>query len=442
MKPFLSKCFVTLLFSALLFAAQGAPLFAAEVQQVESSGLKALLIEEKSVPVFTLRISFKHSGNAWQKPEKQGLPYLASTLMNEGAGSLNALAFQKELERNAIRFYGSADADLFSLSLQSLSEKQDNALELLLLALTEPRFDEEAINRMRGETLSDLARLEGRPAYVAARAWWLAAFGDHPYGREARGTAETLKHISRSDLKQFARERFAKDNIMIAAAGDISPVTLKSLLDKIAIALPEKSTGEHDVPTIAPTLSKEPVRISLAVPQSVVMFGLPGVARKDPRFLTAYVMNYILGGGELSSRMMDSLRQDKGLVYSVSTDLSTLEKTAVFTGMLASSNETAEEAIAAVKTQLSLMGEKGVTEKELKDAKSYLVGSFPLNMDSNDQLVSYLMSIQLHDLGLDYLTTRNDKIRAVSRADVNALAKEMFSGKDLLISVAGAAIKK
>jgi zinc protease len=441
MKPKMTHFIICIIISALSLISN-ATVYASEVQQVESSGLKALLIEEKSVPVFTLRISFKHSGNAWQAPEKQGISYLASTLMNEGAGSLNALAFQKELERNAIRFYGSADADLFSLSLQSLSEKQDKALELLLLALTEPRFDEEAINRMRGETLSDLARLEGRPAYVAARAWWLAAFGDHPYGREARGTAETLKHISRSDLKKFVRERFAKDNIMIAAAGDISSETLKSLLDKIAKTLPEKSTGEHDVASRVPTLSKDPIRISREVPQSVVMFGLPGVARKDPRFFAAYVMNYILGGGELSSRLMDSLRQDKGLVYSVSTDLSTLEKSAVFSGMLASSNETAEEAIAAVKTQLSLMGEKGVTEKELNDAKAYLVGSFPLNMDSNDQLVSYLMSIQLHDLGLDYLTTRNDKIRAVSLDQLNAVAKEMFSGKDPLISIAGAAIKK
>lgn len=412
---------------------------AVKVEQVESSGLKALIIEEKSVPAFTLRISFRRSGNAWVRKDEQGIPYLTSTLMNEGAGALDSTAFQKELDRHAIRFYGSADADSFTLSLESLSDQREKAEELLLLSLTDPRFDEEAITRMRDAILSDLARLEGKPSYVAARAWWQVAFKDHPYGFEIRGTPEALKRITRAQLKQYTREHFAKDNILIAAAGDISADSMKKLLDKLAAALPEKSMHAVEVEKRAPDISAAPVHILREVPQSVVIFGLPGIERKDPRFYTAYVMNYILGGGELSSRLMDELRQRRGLVYSVSTDFSNLEKSAVFSGALASSNETANEAMEAVKSQLTLIGENGVTDKELADAKSFLTGSFPLNMDSNDQLTSYLMAIQIHDLGLDFFDKRNGYIRAVTKEQVNALAKEMFVSKTPLITFAGKA---
>jgi zinc protease len=425
--------------SLLLFVAfLTSPAQAMKVQVVESSGLTAWLIEEKSVPAFQMRITFRESGAAYDPSGKEGLAVLASTLMNEGAGPYNSTAFQQELERHAIRLYGSADEDGFSVSLESLSDQREKALALMALALTKPRFEAEPLARMRAELISGLKRMEESPAYVAARAWYKAAFGDHPYGRPTRGTPESLAGISKADLVAFARRSFSRDKMLIAVAGDVSAQDLKGFLDMLATALPEKAAKGLTLTDVTVQGGEAPIRIEKQSPQTVVMLGLPGILRKDPNFFPAYVLNYALGGGELNSRLMQALRHEKGLVYSISSDLDSLKASSLWMASFSSSNATAEEALQLTLKTLHEVAEKGLTEQELSETKAFLKGSFPLNLDSNESLVGYLILMQHYGLGTDYLDTRNSYIEAVTAKQVQAVAKRLFeNAKPQIVMVGG-----
>ncbi len=408
---------------------------AMQVETVESSGLKALLIHESSVPVFSLQVTFTESGSAHDPAGKEGLAVLASTLMNEGAGDLDALAFQHRLERHAIQLYGVANEDQFSISLESLSRERDTALSMLSLAITDPRFDPEPTARMRSELIAGLKRLEESPAYIAARAWYQAAYGDHPYAKPSRGTASSLAAITRADLMQFAKRHFTKDTIRIAAAGDISKEELAAFLDRLAAALPAAVTQPAALAPVVVDTGAGEIHIEKHTPQTVVMMGLPGISRTDPDFFPAFVLNQTIGGGELNSTLMQALRHDKGLVYSVSSSLDTMSASALWMLSFSSSNERVAEALTRTRETIQRIAQQGISDQELEETKRFLTGSFPLQLDSNEALVGYLMLIQQYDLGSDYLTRRNEFIRAVTKDQVKAVAKRLLSAAPLTVTV-------
>jgi|TARA_R110002096_G_scaffold39144_5_gene107306 zinc protease len=411
-------------------------LAATEIQEVTSpGGITAWLVEEHSLPFVVIEAAWEH-GTLQDPKEKAGLTYMMAGLMNEGAGDLESQAFQGELERLAANLSFRASRDRLSLSFKALTENRDDAVELLKLALTEPRFDQGPIDQIRGQLKVAILRDAESPDKIAADAWYSAALDDHPYTRPSKGTLESIATISRDDLVAHREHLFAKDNINIAVVGDIEPEALRELLDNVFGGLPD-ATPLEEVAAAEVNPEAQLQIIERNMPQSVVLFGHAGIAREDDDFIPAYVMNYILGGGGFSSRLMTEVREKRGLAYSVATYLYPLRHAALFIGQVATENERVSESLDVIRTEIARLAADGVTEKELADAKTYLTGSYPLRFDTNDKIAGQLIAIQEADLGIDYITRRNGLIEAVTQDDIKRVAERLLGSENLIVTIVG-----
>jgi zinc protease len=406
----------------------------AKVEEVVSaSGIRAYLIHEPSIPFLSLALYFK-GGGATDPAGREGLAYMAAGLLDEGAGPYDSQAFRSELEDNAIRLSFDADRDGFSGELKTLTEKRAHAFELLRLALSEPRFDPEPVERIRSQILADLRRRETDPDYLAARIWFAAAFPDHPYARPTRGLPETIAVIGAEDCRAFVASHLARDRLVVGVAGDITAEELAPLLDATFGGLPARSRAPT-VPKALPRVGGTEV-VRMQIPQSVVTFGHAGIERKHPDYYAAYVANYILGGGGFSSRLIEEVREKRGLAYSVYSYLYDLDAAPLWIGGVATNNQQVGQSIALVRQELARMAQGEIGETDLLNAKTYLTGSFPLRLTSNDQIAKTLVGMLIDELGQDYLERRNDHIAAVMLDDVRRVSARLFAG-EMLVSVVG-----
>lgn len=410
---------------------------AMKVQEVKSpGGISAWLVESHSVPLMAMRFAFDGGGSVQDPAGKEGVANFLATMLDEGAGNLPAKAFQERMENLAMRMSFEDGRDAFYGSFETLTEYRDEAVKLLALALAKPRFDEDAVERMRKAHLANLAYAARDPQRVASDQWMALAFAGHPYGQPMNGTPKTVAEISRADLAGFHRRVFAKDALRVVVVGDIDAATLGPLLDTVFGGLPDKATLSP-VPE-AHIKAPEKLRvIDMNVPQSVVRFGLPAMARSDKDFMPAFVLNSILGGNAFTSRLYQEVREKRGLAYGVDTALVPMRYSSIFLGGVATKNESVAQSLDVIRTELKRIAAEGPTEKELADTKSYLTGSFALRFDTNSNIASQLLWIMVEGLGYSYIDTRNAQIEAVTIEDVRRAAKRLFGEEDLLVTVVG-----
>jgi zinc protease len=401
---------------------------------VSPGGIEAWLVREPSVPLIALDFSFR-GGSAQVPAGKAGVASMMADLLDEGAGDLDSRAFHERLENHAISLGFSASRDQISGSLRTLVEHQDVAFELLNLALTKPRFDAPLVERVRNQILSGLRRGTMNPNELANRNWWNTAYPGHPYASATNGTLATVPSITIDDLRAFQRRMFARDNLKIGIVGNVDAATAGRIIDRVFGDLPAKA-DLVDVPKAGPQELGRKLLVELDVPQSVVMVGGPGIARKDPDFIPAYVLNHILGGGSFSSRLYREVREVRGLAYSVYSTLLVLDHTALFVAGTATRGDRAEETLRVIQDEIRKMAVDGPTQEELAGAKSYLKGSFALRFDTSSKIASQLVQLQVDDLGIDYIIKRNDLIEAVTMDDVKRAAKRLLEG-GMLVAVVG-----
>ncbi len=419
--------------AAFLFAA---PAAAINVQEVKSpGGIEAWLVEEHGLPIISLNAGFDGGGRL--DPEgKTGLAYLVSTLMNEGAGEYDSTAFMQKLEEKAISMGGSANSDAFFVSLTTLSEHKADAFALMKLALASPRFDQEAIDRMKAQIVASIRQSDEQPNAIAGRAWAERAFAGHPYGLRLSGTAETVAAITRDDIVAFMGQALGRDQLKVVVVGDITAEELAPLLDDLFAAVPA-TRALADPPAVTMQNAGRTEVVDRDIPQSVIVFGAPGLKVADPEFRAAQVLNYVLGGGGFASRMMKEIRAKRGLTYGVYTGFTTDKLTEYFYGSLATANATAGQAFDLVKEEIRKFRDEGITDEELADAKAYLTGSFALNFDTNSKISSVLLGYFLQDFDKDYVNRRNPEIEAVTKGQVNAAAKRLLDPNGLFTVVVG-----
>lgn len=406
-----------------------------EVRRViTDSGIEAWLIEEKSTPVISVSVRFK-GGKASDPPQLTGLSGLAASLMDEGAGRYNAEEFSEIMAEKAISVFFSASADTFSGGLETLRQNKEEAFDLFRLALTEPRFDRKNIRRMKEKMYAGIEARKGNPNALARERWAKLVYKDHPYAR-LLPTKQTIRAITRANLRSFVRDRLAKDNIFIGVAGNISAEELKPLLEKTFAGLPEKSRVK-EVPPYTPELSDRIDVLSMDVPQSAVLFGHKGISRNDPDFYAAVLVNYVFGGGSFASRLFNEVREKNGLAYSIDTNLEAGRISPMVTGSVGSDNAKLADAIKIIQKQWRLMAEEGPTEQELNDAKTFITGSFPLAFSSSSGLASTLAGMQYNELGIDYLNRYNDLINAVTPELAKKTAARLLLPDSLFFVVVG-----
>jgi zinc protease len=411
------------------------PARATTIERVVSpGGIEAWLVREPSVPLIAMHFAFK-GGADQDAADKPGVGYMTAALLDDGAGDLDANAFHKLLEENAIELRFSTGRSHLGGSMRMLKERQAQGFDLLRLALTAPRFDADALERARARVIAGLRRETTSPNIIANRAWWKAAFPNHPYGRPTNGTLDSVPQISVEDLKGYARRVLARDTLKVAVVGDIDGATLGPLLDRVFGALPAKAELKP-VPAATMQAIGQRIVVDLDVPQAVLALGGVGLARKDPDFIAAYVVNHILGGGSFSSRLYTEIREKRGLAYGVYSYLLPLDHAALVMAGTATSGEQAGEALRIIESEMRRLASDGPTAAELAKAKAYLKGSYALRFDTSSKIAGQLLQIQVDELGIDYINKRNSLVDAVTLADAKRLAKRLFSG-EFLITVVG-----
>lgn len=424
-----------LLVCAAVLVAAAQPVAAAPAQRIVSpGGIEAWLVHEPSLPLVALNFAFV--GGAVEDPtDKPGVGYMVSSLLDDGAGNLDAKAFHQQVEENAVELRFSVTQDYFYGSIRLLKDRQDQSFDLLRLAVNSPRFDADAIGRVREQVLAGLRRETTDPNSLANRAWWRAAFPGHPYGRPTGGTLTSIPTVTVDDLRTFTGRVFTRERLKVAAVGDIDAATLGKVLDRVFGSLPA-SGPRADVPNAAMRDGGRRIVVQLAVPQAVVRMGGIGIMRKDPDFIPAYVVNHILGGGSFTSRLYDEVREKRGLAYGVYSYLLTMRHAAMFMASTQTQANSTKEALELIETQIKRMVTEGPTEDELVKAKAYLKGSYALNFDTSTKIASILLQNQLDDLGIDYVDKRNAMIDAVTIDGARRAAKRLTEG-GMLVTVVG-----
>jgi zinc protease len=397
-------------------------------------GITAWLYEDHTIPIVTLEASF--TGGAVLDPEgKEGVTTLMTGLLGEGAGDMDTTAFAEAREAQAARFSFDAYRDSVNVSAEMLAENRDASIDLLRLALAEPRFDASAVERVRAQLLSRIRSDLTDPNAIAGHAFYAHMFPGHPYSRPVDGTVESVSALDASDLRAAHRAALTQDRLHVAVVGAITPEELGPVLDRLFGDLPAE--GPPLPPVADAEATGELEIVELGIPQSVVMFGHEGIPRDDPDFVPAFVMDHILGGGGFGSRLTEELREQRGLTYGIYTALVPGDFGWLYFGRFSSANDRVAEAIALVRAEWERMAEEGVTEAELEAAKRYLTGAYPLRFSSNADIANQLLGIQTAGLGIDYVNVRNDLVEAVTVDDVARVAERILRPENLATVVVG-----
>jgi zinc protease len=408
---------------------------AATVERVTTPlGFEIWFVRDDTLPLLSLEFAFR--GGASQDPAtKPGVANMAAALLDEGADTLDARAFQERIEERAIQLNFNAGRDTVRGSIRTLADHREPAFELAGLALTKPRFDAEAVERVRAAMLAGLRRRATSPNDIAADRWSARAFPGHPYGRPVEGTLDSVAEISIEDLRAYARRNFARSNLKLAAVGAIDAKTLAALVDRTFGALPEKAELVA-VPETAPQVGRREV-VEMNVPQTVILFGGAGLKRADPDFIPAYVLNHILGGGAFSSRLYREVREKRGLAYSISSHLAPYDHAGIFLGSVSTRNDRAQQSLSIIVDEIKRLAVEGPSADELAKAKSFLIGSYALRFDTSGKIAGQLLSLQLENLDIGYLDRRRGLIEAVSEQDVRRAATRFLADARLLVLMVG-----
>jgi len=424
----------TLALGIALFGFTASAHAAAKIQRVISpGGIEAWLVQDATVPLVAMQFAFR-GGSAQDPADKPGVAQLMSDNLDEGAGDLDSKAYHERLDRNAIQISFSVTRDYIRGSLRMLKESRDEAFDLVRLAVASPRFDAEPLERVRAQTISILRRESVTPGPIASNRFFAEGFPNHPYAHSPRGTLESIPTITADDLRAYRQKTFARDGLTVAVVGDIDADTLGKLLDKTFGALPAKGDLAL-VPQVTLATSAGKVAVPLDVPQTSILFGTPALKRDDPDFMAAYIVNHIMGGGSLSSRLYHEVREKRGLAYSVSESLWWMDKTSLMFGNTATRADKANETVERIAAELKRMADEGPTQQELDEAKSYLKGSQMLALDSSTKFAGALVQYQLDKLGIDYLDRRPAIIDAVTLDDAKRVAKKIWGQPLLTVSV-------
>lgn len=407
---------------------------AIDIKQVETDkGIKALLVEDYTLPIIAISVSFK--GGATQDLEgKEGTLRLMSALMDEGAGDLDGAAFQAKAEELGLEFRFSVSRDKFSGGGRLLRSEREEVFKLMKLAVNQPRFDEDAIERMRDAIRSGITGSKKNPSSVASKTVREAIFQQHPYARSVSGTEASIDAITRDDIIAMNKKILSRATLTVGVVGAISEAELKVALDDIFGDLPKQSMVA-DIPEVTPKLGED-ISIVMPVPNASVSIIYPAIKRENPDFFAAYLMNYILGGGSFSSRLYTEVREKRGLAYGVSSGLATFDHAAYFSAGTSTRAENRDETVRIIKEEIERIATQGITAKELAKAKRYVAGSYAIsNLDTSGKIANVLVALQTQNLGLDYIEKRGKYIADVTLEDANRMAKQFFSTKPTTVVV-------
>lgn len=406
------------------------------------NGLKVLLVERHDLPIVAVNLLIK-AGSKEEPSDRAGLASLTAQMLSHGTSSMNAEEISEEFEFVGASFSAETEYDYTLLSLYTLKKDIKNTFNLFKDMVKSPTFPIEEFNKKKAILISSLQKRNEEPGYVAIKTLRKELFKDHPYGRLVDGTPETIEKITRDDLKDFHNRFYRPERSILVVAGDIDEKELEELLKGIedwkpkdrlkakGLRLKEKNTTLEE----SSAYRLNPIIINRELTQANILFGLPGINRKDPDYYTASVLNYILGGGGFSSRLVQKIRDEMGLAYDISSYFTVNEEPGLFVIELQTKNEQAGIAIRVIKKEIERLLRDGVTDEELEDAKAYLTGSLLRRLDTTKKIADFLTLAEFFELGDDYIKKYPELIRSVTKDDIIKTTRRLLKAEGLVVIV-------
>ena len=407
-----------------------------DVQKIKTpAGIEIWLVQDKAVPVISMSYSFD-GGLAYDPEDKPGVGRLVSILLDEGAGDMTSQEFQSRLGDNTIDMKFTAGRDAFQGQLRTLKANKDTAFRLLGLALNKPRFDKEAIERLRNANAAEIRNDMNDPEWLVARTFNGMAFEGHPYAVPALGTLDSMTKITRQDLLDFVHAQFGKDVLKVAIAGDISREEAVKAVDDIFAGLPAKAE-QIDEKEAEFKYAGKTVMLPLESPQTYISAGEAGVKRGDKDWPAAMIMNFVLGGNSFEARLPQELRKKHRLTQGISTTLGSMRRAGVLQVDFSAGNAKVADALQLLEQEWARMADGGPTDEEVQGAKNYLTGALPLELTSTGSIAETLNDLQRDGLDYDYINHRNAELNAVTTADVKRVAAHLLKKENLTTVLIG-----
>lgn len=398
-------------------------------------GLTAWLVTDDTLPLVSINFVFKGAGAKNNSADKQGTALLLSNMLDEGAKELDSQTFQKQLSDQSISLSFSTGRDNFSGNLTTLTRYQDNAFSLLTDALTTPRFDQEPFERMRNANLTRIKTSLGNPNWIVQRIFNDVGYEGHPYALNNGGTLTTLNALSVEDLKTHKHSYLTKDRLIIGVAGNITKEELAPILDNIFGQLPT-SEAYADTYPFRLTNAGQTYLYKKDIPQSIIIRALDSIPIDDPDYQSLQILNYIFGSSGFGSRLMTEAREKRGLTYGIYSSLGNMDEINTLQISTSTDNKNISEMLQVIDQELENIV-KNIEDQEIKDAKSYLIGSLPLSLTSTSQIAEIVTSLQLNKRPISYLDKYNERVNNVTKEDLMRVAERIFKDKSLLTVIVG-----
>ncbi|MBU0689862.1 MAG: insulinase family protein [Gammaproteobacteria bacterium] len=380
------------------------------------SGAHVYFVEDHNLPMLDVAVSFP-AGSAHDAADKKGVAGLTHGLLDLGVPGMSEDDIARKLADIGARVGSSFDADRSSVTLRTLSSSAERevALDILSRVLQLPLFPQDVLVREKTRLIASLREAETKPEFLSEKAFSKAVFGAHPYGWQAE--VADIEKVERADLFEFFRSHYGAKDAVVALMGDVTRQQAEAIAQQLTARLPQRGSVAP-LPAVDSLEGPSEQRIPHPASQSHILIGAPGIARDDPDYFTLYVGNYILGGGGFVSRLMNEVREKRGMAYSVYSYFMPMQQPGAFQIGLQTKNEQVDEALQVVRATARDFVEKGVTEAELRAAKQNIIGGFPLRIDSNRKILDYLSVIGYYHLPLTYL---DDFQVRVEQVDVRAI---------------------
>ncbi|MDH5526105.1 MAG: insulinase family protein [Nitrospirota bacterium] len=396
------------------------------------NGMVIQVVERKALPIISVELALPDAGAIQDPREQAGMAALTARLLTEGTATRSADQIAEAIEYVGASLEAGAGPDFATVSFTGLSRDLSLGLELMADVTRHPKFAEDDVTRIRDEVLADIQAGDDKPGVVAAKAFDKALFGAHPYALPEEGTEDTVPGLGPEQLMAFHSRYYVPEGAVISLVGDVSMGKAKKLVKAHFGGWSGARPAPQERAAAVPPEGIRLITVDRPVTQANVAMGHLGLTRSDPDYYPVIVMNYLLGGGALTSRLGDSVRDSQGLAYSIYSAFAGMGDPGSFAVRFQTRNESANQAIRSVLAELRRIREEKVPQEELDAAKSYLTGSFPLRLDTNNKTVGLLTFIRMYGLGDSYFTDYLERVRQVTARDVQRVARQYLHPDDMV----------
>ena len=403
---------------------------------VLKNGITMLFVETHALPMVNISVAIR-AGAIYDPQDNPGVANLTAMLLDEGTKSRTSKQIAEEIDFIGGKLSASGGEDFSSASLVVLKKDLKTGMDLLSDILLNPAFPEEELERKKKETIASIISEKDDPGAVVSKAFYKAVFPGHPYGIPVQGEEESVGRITRDDIVRFYQQYYKPNNAIVAVVGDLGYKEAVALIEEYFRQWGKSKITLPDVPAVTKVTKKGSILIDRNITQANIVLGHTGISRDNPDYYAVSVMNYILGGGGFQSRLIKEIRDKKGLAYSVYSRFDVNKYPGAFSVEIQTKNESALEALEGIKAELNKIRDEKVSDEELKDAKSYITGSFPLKFDTNAKISNFLVQIEFYNLGLDYLNEYVKKIERITKDDIMRVARKYIDTENYIMVAVG-----